>query len=238
MRRNAANSRLSSPANAGDPVTTAVICEIVTAPRGSRGMGPGLRRDDEELSPHHQRHPPDRLAVDQQPHRLRIIFQRQPVRDVGPDFAGLRPFQQLLRSAPRASAGFRRTASPARTPSTLAPLISSRLVRASPMPPVKPITSSRAPQAMQRMLFSKISPPTGSNTTSAPRPSVMRLTASRNGSRLIQHQMIGALRLRHRELFLRSRPPRSRSRPASCPSRPRQARRRRRRHAPAAPRPA
>ena len=54
---------------------------------------------------------------------------------------------------------------------------------ASPMPPVKPITSSRAPQAMQRTLFSNISPPTGSNTTSAPRPSVMRLTASRNGSR-------------------------------------------------------
>ena len=49
------------------------------------------------------------------------------------------------------SAGFFRTASPARTPSTLAPLIINRLVLASPMPPVKPITSSRAPQLMQRM---------------------------------------------------------------------------------------
>ena len=30
-------------------------------------------------SPHHQRHAPDGLAIDQQPHRLRVIFQRQPV---------------------------------------------------------------------------------------------------------------------------------------------------------------
>ena len=38
-------------------------------------------------------------------------------------------------------------------------------------------------QAMQRIESSKTWPPTGSNTRSAPRPSVMRLTASRNGSR-------------------------------------------------------
>ena len=36
-------------------------------------------------SPHYQRNPADRLAVDQQPHRLRAILERQPVRDVRPD---------------------------------------------------------------------------------------------------------------------------------------------------------
>ena len=40
----------------------------------------------------------------------------------------------------------------------------------------------RAPQLMQRRLSSNTFPPTGSNTTSAPRPPVSSFTRSRNGS--------------------------------------------------------
>src|SRR6516164_6321100 len=43
-----------------------------------------------------QRHTPNRLALDQQPHRFRKILQRQAVRDVGADTALLRPLQQRL----------------------------------------------------------------------------------------------------------------------------------------------
>ena len=31
------------------------------------------------ISPHYQRHPTDGFAIYQKPHRLRVIFQRQPV---------------------------------------------------------------------------------------------------------------------------------------------------------------
>src|ERR1700761_2201465 len=46
--------------------------------------------------PHHQRNPPDRLAVDQQLHRGGVILQRQTMRDVGTDFTFFSPGQQLL----------------------------------------------------------------------------------------------------------------------------------------------
>ena len=45
---------------------------------------------------HHQRHAPDRLAIEQQPHRLGVIRQRQAVRDVGAQLALLRTLQQRL----------------------------------------------------------------------------------------------------------------------------------------------
>ena len=73
------------------------IASVVAANRGDctmrlrrwRSARYGSRRsprDDRHPtigSPHHQRHAADRLAVDQQPHRLRVIFQRQAMRDVG-----------------------------------------------------------------------------------------------------------------------------------------------------------
>src|SRR4030088_378426 len=63
-------------------------------------------------SPHHQRHPPDSLAIDQNPAALRIIFQRQTMRNVRPDFSGFRPLRERLdphfaerRSSPHRLAG-------------------------------------------------------------------------------------------------------------------------------------
>lgn len=70
--------------------------------------------------------------------------------------------------------------SPARTPSTLKPLISARLTSSVGMRPLaKPITSSRPLKAMQRVDSSNTLPPTGSATTSAPRPPVASSTLSR-----------------------------------------------------------
>jgi hypothetical protein len=57
---------------------------------------PAFARHDK--SPHHQRHASDRLAIDQEPHRLRVIFHRQPVRDVGADFASFRPSEKRLQT--------------------------------------------------------------------------------------------------------------------------------------------
>src|SRR5882672_9391533 len=97
---------LSSPAKAGDPVNADV--SIVTSvteywmPRWSLSSGghsaDPLAGHDEKLSLHHQCHAPNRLAIDQEPHRLRVVFQRQPVRDIGADLAGFRPFRQRLQA--------------------------------------------------------------------------------------------------------------------------------------------
>ena len=131
------------------------------------------------------------------------------------------------------SAGFRRTASPARTPRTLAPLISSRLVRARPMPPVKPITKSRAPQAMQRIAVFEYLAADGIVHHVGPAAVGDAFHGVAKRFAAVEHEMIGPLAFATAS-FSSMTPPRSRSRRASCPSRPRQARRRRRHHAPAA----
>ena len=61
------------------------------------------------------------------------------------------------------SAGFRRPASPARTPTTEQPLMRTRFAfTMGRVPLAKPTVSKRPPKAMQRSDCSKTAPPTGS----------------------------------------------------------------------------
>ena len=182
---------------------------------------------------HRQRHPPDRLAVDQQPHRLRTFLQRQPVRDVGPDLSRLRPRQQRLqphfaqrRISPHRFAG---------ADAEHAGALDQQQIGAGE-PDAAGETDHQQPRApgdaahavLEHLAADGIEHHVGA----APVGDALDGVAERFAA--IEHQMIGAPRLRHREFLFATRPPRSRWRRASCPSRPRQGRRRRRRRAPAA----
>jgi hypothetical protein len=114
--------------------------------------------------------------------------------------ASAHSFSAFNRASP--SAGSFRAASPARTPSTLAPLISTRLVRASPMPPVKPITSTRAPQgdAAQAVFEDFAADGIEHDIGAAAVGEAFYDVAERLAG--VKHPMIGAPRLRHGELFL------------------------------------
>ena len=132
-------------------------------------------------------------------------------------------------------AGFLRTASPARTPSTLRALDQQRdWCWASPMPPVKPTTRMpRAPgdaahAVLEHLAADRIEHHVGAAAVGDALDGVAERFAS------VEHQMIGARASAPPRACPRWRPPRSRWRRASCPSRPRQGQRRRRRRAPAA----
>lgn len=89
--------------------------------------------------------------------------------------------RSMASAARRPRSGKRRLYSPARTPTTLKPLISGMLATISGIrPETKPTTSSLPPNDTQRVLSSNTSPPTGSNTRSQRRLSVSRPTSSRN----------------------------------------------------------
>ena len=154
---------------------------------------------------HRQRHPANRLTVRQQPHRFGEARQRHAVRNVRLDPALSRP-DRIAPSAARRRARDRGASLRRRGRRRCSrPFISTRLVRASPMPPVKPTTRIRAPQAMQRRLCSNTSPPTGSNTTIG--AATLRDPLHRVAERLaiVANEMIGAAGARHFQLLVARR---------------------------------
>ncbi len=103
------------------------------------------------------------------------------------------------------SAGFLRTASPARTPSTLAPLIIRRLVFASPMPPVK--SDDQQPcapvDAAHRVLEHLAADGIEHHVRALPVGDALDGVAERLA--VVANEMIGAPSLRNRKLLVARR---------------------------------